>query len=139
MPSPTYFKLTGYAVGGTKTGTLQYQEPNSLEWVDIGQWTATETGAIYIDSARNQIPIPWREPLLDIDDEPLLDIDGTPLYDGIFYAGGGWLFRLLDSAGHPASQQVWFRFPDDGAQLLDVDNTPLLDIDNTPLLDVNSN
>lgn len=135
MPNPVYFKIKGFEVGASQKGTLQFL--NGSAWVDLGNWVANVNGTIFIDSQRNSIEIPWRVQLFDVDGEtPLLDINNEPLYDGTFYPGGTWSFRLIDEAGTPISQVVGYTFPGELLPLLDIGGEGLLDIDGAPLLDL---
>lgn len=132
MALPKFFVIRGFEIGGTQNGLLQYRDGSS--WVNLGNWVTNAT-IIIIDSANNPIEVPYRQELYDVDGvTPLLNIDGEPLYNGgIFYSGGTWCFRLVDSQGHPISNVVCFTFPADTGPLQNLDGTPLLNVDGNTL------
>lgn len=136
MALDPYFVILGYEIGGSQQGTLQYYASDNT-WADLGQWVANSTDII-IDGNTNPIAIPYREPLLDVDGEtPLLDVNNQPLYNGIFFEGGTWMFRLIDEDGHPISNVITYTFPLDNPPLLNIDGLGgLLNVDDVPLLDV---
>jgi len=135
---PKWFKIKGWEIGGTKTGTLQYQPHNTDRWDDLGPWTIASGTNLRIDKARNPILIPYKEQLLSPGGVPLYGPNGEPLYNenGIFYGGGRWCFRLIDAVGHPISNIVCFTFPHQPGILFNVDNTPLGNIDDSPLINI---
>lgn len=87
MALPVYFYIKGKEVGARQAGKLQYKAGDV--WTDLGDWVCDANEQITIDSHRNQIPINY----------------------GIFSPNTTWLFRFIDTEGHPISNEVEFTFP----------------------------
>ncbi len=103
MALAEFFIISGYEVGNSQAGTLQYRSGSHTEvidgidtvvidWSNLGSWTATD-GVVNINATTNTIPVD---------------------YD-IFTPGESYYFRLLDNNGITSSRVVLFTFPEDGA------------------------
>lgn len=103
MSLPTNFIITGYEVGASQAGYLQYL--NGSTWVSLGAWVAMG-GSVTINQHKNPIAINY----------------------SLFTSGGTYQFRFIDNNGNLISNIITFTFPIFEAPLENIDGSHLENI-----------